>query len=218
MKTIATMLLMMLTLSVISQETIQIGNQEWTAENLNIGTMIPITQVATDNNQIEKYCYNNLESNCDKWGGLYKWEELMQYQTSGQGLCPDGFRVPSREDWQVLIDYLGGNATAGIAVKEPGYSNWYTPYPVDSYYTAAWVTPLSGSNSSGFTALPGGRGVSTGRFESAKKYANFWTSSTYSGQPYWAYSARVGWNAPLYLYLDYLRPNTVYLSARCIKN
>ena len=210
------MAILWLNFAAISQQTVTIGSQVWMTQDLNVGTMIPVTQVATDNGKIEKYCYNNLESNCTKYGGLYKWEELMQYKSDGKGLCPDGFAIPTKQDWQELIDFLGGNAAAGIALKETGYDNWYTPYPIDSYYTAAWVTPLSGTNSSYFSALPGGRGL-PGRFESAKKYAKYWTSTTYTGQPYWAYSVSVGWNAPLYIYLDYLRPSTVYLSARCIK-
>ena len=57
---------------------VQIGDQTWMAENLNIGTSIDVCLEQTDNQIIEKYCYGNLESNCDIKGGLYNWDELMK--------------------------------------------------------------------------------------------------------------------------------------------
>ncbi|NVN96881.1 hypothetical protein HXX01_01400, partial [Candidatus Nomurabacteria bacterium] len=59
--------------------TVQIGPQCWLKENLNLGTRINGSQNQTNDNQIEKYCYNDLESNCDIYGGLYQWNEMMQY-------------------------------------------------------------------------------------------------------------------------------------------
>lgn len=70
--------------------TVLIGTQCWMAENLNIGTMINGSSDQTDNATIEKYCYNNKTANCDTYGGLYQWTEMMQYvMTEGaQGICP----------------------------------------------------------------------------------------------------------------------------------
>jgi len=59
--------------------TVQIGTQCWLKENLNIGTKIPGTQNQANNGTIEKYCYNNDEANCAIYGGLYQWNEMMQY-------------------------------------------------------------------------------------------------------------------------------------------
>lgn len=58
---------------------VKIGQQWWMQENLNIGIRIDGTQDATDNGIIEKYCYNNIESNCEIYGGLYQWNEMMNY-------------------------------------------------------------------------------------------------------------------------------------------
>ncbi len=61
--------------------TVQIGYQCWMAENLNIGTMIPGTSNMANNGVIEKYCYNNTTANCNTYGGLYQWNEMMAYTT-----------------------------------------------------------------------------------------------------------------------------------------
>ena len=123
--------------------TVLIGSQCWMKENLNIGTTIN-AQDQTNNGIIEKYCYNNLQSNCDIYGGLYQWNEMMQYVTTEgtQGICPSGWHIPSESDWNTLITGLGGGSVAGGKMKKIGYS---------------WAQPNAGAtNSSGFTGLPGG--------------------------------------------------------------
>jgi len=77
--------------------TVLIGTQCWMRENLNIGTRIDGSQNQTDNGTIEKYCYDDLESNCDIYGGLYQWDEAMQYVTTQgvQGICPAGWHLPT---------------------------------------------------------------------------------------------------------------------------
>ena len=67
---------------------VQIGDQCWLKENLNVGTKINSStagQQQTANGTIEKYCYNNDENNCDIYGGLYEWNEAMQYVTAEEG-------------------------------------------------------------------------------------------------------------------------------------
>jgi uncharacterized protein (TIGR02145 family) len=92
--------------------TVLIGNQCWMAKNLNIGIRIDHTQQSSDNDTIEKYCFLNAEENCDQFGGLYQWDELMQYSTNhnGQGLCPDGWHIPTLEDYVVLFNYAKGRS------------------------------------------------------------------------------------------------------------
>ena len=84
--------------------TIQIFNQCWLKVNLNVGTMIPGTEEMTDNGIIEKYCYNNEPDSCTKYGGLYQWNEMMQYvtQQGTQGICPPDWHLPTDEEWKVL--------------------------------------------------------------------------------------------------------------------
>ncbi len=89
-------------------KTAQIGDQLWMAENLNVGVMVSDAVGQTDNGVIEKYSYDNNESNSDVYGGLYFWDEMMQYtETSTQGVCPDGWHVSTDEDWQELEMFLG---------------------------------------------------------------------------------------------------------------
>jgi len=89
--------------------TVQIGRQCWFAQNINIGTMITSNTSQTNNNIIEKYCYNNDPNNCDIYGGLYQWNEMMQYTTTlgAQGICPTGWHIPNDDEWNHLEMLLG---------------------------------------------------------------------------------------------------------------
>ena len=151
-----------------------IGVQCWMKENLNIGVAILGTQDQTDNGVIEKYCYNNLVLNCDIYGGLYQWNEMMQYVTTPetQGICPAGWHLPSDDEWTTLTTYLGGVLVAGGTMKEAGLAHW--------------VAPNTGAtNSSGFTALPGGQRYIDGSFYDLTSYANVWSSTQYSSTNAW---------------------------------
>jgi uncharacterized protein (TIGR02145 family) len=145
--------------------TVQIGTQCWMKQNLNIGTRIDGANIQTNNGTIEKYCNNNLETNCDIYGGLYQWDEMMQYSiTQGvQGICPSGWHLPTDAEWTVLTTYLGGESVAGGKMKEIG--------------TTHWASPNTGAtNGSGFTGLPGGFGSGGNFLQSG--YGGFWASST----------------------------------------
>ena len=82
-------------------QTILIGEQCWMKENLNIGEIINGTQEQTNNSIIEKYCHDNIGTNCDIYGGLYQWDEVMQYLTNEgvQGICPQGWHIPTDAEW-----------------------------------------------------------------------------------------------------------------------
>jgi uncharacterized protein (TIGR02145 family) len=144
--------------------TVMIGNQCWMAQNLNIGTKIDGSANQTNNNMIEKYCYNNQESKCDNYGGLYQWDEMMQYITTEgvRGICPEGWHLPTYSEWTTLTTFLGGLSVAGVKMKS--FSGWFQNG--------------NGTNSSGFTALPGGsRNYENGSFNGITYYAVFWSSS-----------------------------------------
>ncbi len=185
--------------------TVQIGTQCWLKENLNIGTMIPGDQYQNNNGMIEKYCYGNLESNCDVYGGLYLWEETMQFiNTEGaQGICPDGWHVPSDAEWSILTTHLGGESVAGGKMKECGYGHWQSPN-------------TGASNEVGFYALPGGQSdLFSMVFTGMGQMAFLWSSSEESGNP---------WNAwflsPVYNSTDVNRLNSskyIGNSVRCLK-
>ena len=151
--------------------TVQISNQCWMAENLNIGTMISGSNDMTNNGIIEKYCYNNNSNNCNTYGGLYQWNEAMAYTLSSdsipsgrKGICPIGWHLPSDGEWTMLTDYLGGLNVAGGKMKEVG--------------TAHWLSPNTGAtNSSGFTALGAGVRYYNGTFIIFNYGNDFWTTT-----------------------------------------
>ncbi len=154
--------------------TVSIGEQCWMAQNMNIGTRINGSANQTNNQVIEKYCYNDLESNCDIYGGLYQWNEAMQYLTTAgvQGICPAGWHLPTDAEWTVLTTFLGGESVAGGKMKEAGTTHWSSPN-------------TGGTNSSGFTALPGGERYYFSGFGAITDNAYFWSSSEYTGTNAW---------------------------------
>ncbi len=182
-----------------SYSTIRIGNQCWMAENLNVGT--PLNFVSQeDNGIIEKYCID-----CDVYGGLYQYWEMMDYNyvEGSQGICPEGWYVPTDEDWYKLTIYLGGEESAGGQLKEASTAHWNAPN-------------VDATNSTGFTALPGGYRGSTGSYSGLGSEANFWTS-TEEGGPMnvhiWQRKLTSGEGA----IFDDLRWYDNSLSVRCIK-
>jgi len=96
--------------------TIQIGSQCWMRKNLNFGTAIPHASEQTDNCITEKYCYNDDQTQCSTYGGLYQWDELMAYDNTpgSQGLCPPGWHVPAQAEWITLFN---ASLTQGLAGK-----------------------------------------------------------------------------------------------------
>ncbi len=144
--------------------TVQIGTQCWLRENLNVGTRINGGQNQSNNGIIEKWCYDDNESNCTIYGGLYKWNEMMQYVTNegSQGICPTGLHIPTDNEWITITDFLGGLSVAGGKMKS----------------TSGWYDNGNGTNSSGFTALPGGwRNNYNGVFSGIGGLGFFWSST-----------------------------------------
>jgi uncharacterized protein (TIGR02145 family) len=115
--------------------TLAIGGQCWFKENLDVGIMIDYPQNQLNNGIIEKYCGYNESSNCELYGGLYRWDEMMNYQpvTLQQGICPDGWHVPSDIELSILNnfvslhpDFLCDNNPVNIAKSLAGTTDWYT--------------------------------------------------------------------------------------------
>lgn len=138
--------------------TVKIGNQCWLKENLDVGTMIQITQNPSNNSAIEKYCYSNNSANCDTYGGLYQWNEAMAYAASAgaKGICPDGWHIPTLEEFQTLSKTVGDNSYA-LKAKVP-------------------VDP-DATNTSGFTGLFGGLYNPINNFAAMGYYLYMWSSS-----------------------------------------
>ncbi len=171
--------------------TVQIGNNCWMKENLNVGERIDGTVSQTNNNIIEKYCYADVENNCTTYGGLYTWNEMMQYSiTEGvQGICPTGWHVSTFDEWWYLNIYLGGD------LKELG--------------TVHWASPNTGAtNSSGFTALPSGN-MSTG----PTLFTDFWISH---GSGTDAYYRELYYNTATLI--SGAGTTSIPMSVRCVRN
>ncbi len=110
-------------------KTSTIGGKCWMLQNLNYGGSVSnVTTPMTDNCTVEKYCLPAVSS-CSSYGGLYQWDELIQYGQTGQpyqGVCPPGWHVPTALEWEALIQAVSGlNPGDGIAasylMQDPGF-------------------------------------------------------------------------------------------------
>ncbi|MBI9037002.1 MAG: hypothetical protein JEY97_02610 [Bacteroidales bacterium] len=196
---------------------VMIGEQCWMAENLNIGEMINGSQSMTENGIIEKYCYDNDAANCEIYGGLYQWEEMMDYTTNegAQGICLNGWHIPSDEEWKQLegeVDSLYGYPDT--VWDDSGPRGYDAGLNLKSQTGWAWG---NGTDLYGFSALPAGH-YSTwnnGSFYDLLIGAYFWTTTIkFSQTAAWmrelCYSNGMVFRTPLSF--DYS------LSVRCIKD
>ena len=201
-------------------KTIKIGSQVWMAENLkstkyNNGTeIINVTSnIQWTNLTTGAYCnYENLESNSAKYGRLYNW-----YAVNTGKLAPAGWRVPTDEDWTVLVNYLiakgynydGTKDINKIAKSLAATTDWTT-----STYIGAVGNDLSINNSIRFTALPGGFRYNDGSFESIGSVGVWWCSTEYN--------TSYAWFRDLYYYNNFIdRGNenkNCGFSVRCVKD
>ncbi|MGV8019010.1 MAG: fibrobacter succinogenes major paralogous domain-containing protein [Ignavibacteria bacterium] len=149
-----------------SYNTATIGTKEWTTENLNVehyrnGDVIPQVQDAAEWKKLTTgaWCYyENLTENGKTYGKLYNWYAV----TDSRGLVPEGWHVPSDEEFTDMTNSLGGNETAGGKLKA----------------VTLWNEPNKGAtNESGYSALPGGYRADNGSFKLLLKYGCFWTST-----------------------------------------
>ena len=195
-------------------KTIQIGNQLWMAENLKTtkycnGDVIPNV---TDDIQWSAMAsgawvyYNDDIKNNSIYGKLYNWFTASDIRNP----CPCNWRVPSKNDWIILSDYLGGYAIAGMKMKstgsiESGNGYWYT-------------SNYSGTNSSGFNGLPGGNISEYNLFSQIGFEGGWWSSTQWSSAGGWTYGdySMVSKNfQDLYISSTH---KEVGQSIRCIKN
>jgi len=208
--------------------TVLVGTQCWMKENLNYGIYAPAiwTQVAGT-----KFCMNLASVNDPScpFGGLYRWANLMNGSASCngtgagqpacttpvQGLCPAGWHVPSHYEWTLLEKNAGASPGAfpydesttaslgtdeGSNLKQAGTSNWTAPN-------------AGATNTSGFTALPGGFSGS-GFLFNAGTNGYFW-SATESGTNAWM---RLLSSNSTFVYRAAFGKDGTELSVRCVKN
>ncbi len=194
-------------------QNVTIGNQLWMTKNLDVSTFRngdPIPEAKTrqewekagENKQPAWCYYNNDPNNGAKYGKLYNWHAVSDLR----GLAPIGYHIPTHKEWDLLTDYLGGLIYSGTKMKSkngwdddptggsktcPSCENWNAEYrskvPCHICKDTRLVdAPCSGNgtNSSGFSGLPGGYRNILGTFSDAGK-SGYWWSSTIS----WTISA-----------------------------
>jgi uncharacterized protein (TIGR02145 family) len=148
-----------------SYDEVQIGNQVWMAENLDVDKFRngdPIPQAKTDDewerageNGEPAWCYyDNDPSHGEKYGKLYNWYAIID----ARGLAPEGWLTPSDDDWRVLKEYLGGERTAGTKMKS----------------NIGWSKDGNGTNESGFSGIPGGYRLKDGEFNNIGRSGSWW--------------------------------------------
>jgi uncharacterized protein (TIGR02145 family) len=151
---------------------VRIGNQVWMTENLNVdrfrnGDLIPEAKTeeewkkAGENKQPAWCYYDNDPKNGEKYGKLYNWYAV----NDPRGLAPKGWHIPSHAEWITLTDYLGGEEVAGGKMKST--SGW----------NSGWNENSNGTNSSGFSGLPGGERHYDGTFKRIGNFGSWWTST-----------------------------------------
>jgi len=136
------------------------------AENLNIGEMVLGENEQNDDTKIERYCYNNDTTNCDKYGGLYQWAEMMQLpsrcntescykkiESEHQGICPEGWRLFTWDDFEIIRDYNDKYGDGIVGLRSQCFQ---------------------GNNASGFSLIGGGVRFENGAFKNLTD-AVFWT-------------------------------------------
>jgi uncharacterized protein (TIGR02145 family) len=153
--------------------TITIGTQTWMAENLRTTkysdqTPIPLVADVPEWASLSTpgYCWYRNDEAAFKtaFGALYNWYALDAATNGNKNVCPAGWHVPSDEEWNTLITFLGGDRVAGAKMKETGTANWQSPN-------------AGATNESGFTALPGGGRYYEGTFSSIDSTGGWWSST-----------------------------------------
>jgi uncharacterized protein (TIGR02145 family) len=179
--------------------TVKIGGRTWFAENL---AYIPHVSPSRIQGGIWVYGYDGSDvgeakssSNYKKYGCLYDWETAMK-------VIPNGWHLPSEEDWHILSQCFGRGAEDGNRMKEVGTGYWRNSHG-------------NADNSSGFSALPGGHRDKEGEFNCEGELATFWSSTEWAGSD-------EAWDFYLQDISPYVRQNpnkkTSGYSVRCIKN
>ena len=186
-------------------KTVIIGEQTWMAENLNFEAD-------------SSFCYSNEKSNCAKYGRLYKWAAAMDsagvWGSNGKGcgygktctptypvrgVCPKGWHLPSKTEWETLFTTVGDTSTAAKVLKS----------------TSGWNDGGNGSDAFGFSALPAGYKLNNGNYSHNGTLADFWSSSAGSSILR-AYSISLGYRYDnAYLWND---DNYKGYSVRCVKD
>ena len=183
---------------------VKIGTQIWLSENLkttkfNDGSDIPLITDLTEWWYLKSpgFCwYNNDTTNKNIYGALYNW-----YTINSSELCPSGWHVPNKSEWDTLSVFLGGADIAGGYLKDT---------------TLLWYNPNQGAtNESGFSALPGGYRTGTGSFGALYDVGFWWNTGQIDE---WIVSGKYLRSMDEGIYIFDKGSKQQGLSVRCIMN
>jgi uncharacterized protein (TIGR02145 family) len=182
--------------------TIELAGKCWMQENLKVircndGTPISLTtdSILWAGLSSPSYTYYESDSNnVDTYGLLYNGYSAMD----PCGICPSGWSIPSDSAWTDMVNMLGGETLAGGALKD----------------TTGWLINSGSTNSSGFTAKPGGFRVANGGYDYLTTQARFWSSTMATAQNAW--SRVLYFNNSTVGRLNYHLKNG--MSVRCVRN
>ena len=199
--------------------TVTIGTQTWMAENLNVGTRINGTLNQANNGIIEKYCYDDNVGNCNIYGGMYQWTEMMQYSTTPgvQGICPSGWHVPTDADWCTMTTYLDPTVNCGTVGQYTGtdVGGLLKSTGTIEDGTGLWSSPNTGAtDASGFSYLPAGLRSIVPNFNSIGKFGDCFSSNDSSSLLAFHWGVRYG-NS--FIYRGTYK-KAVATSVRCIRD
>lgn len=157
-------------------ETITIGTQVWMKKNLDVVNYQDGTAIERANLEFSRsitspaWCYYDYDIiHNELYGKLYNGYAV----NDSRGICPIGFRVPTRTDFNVLATSVGGNTNGG-KLKENGFAQWDSPN-------------TNATNSTLFTALPGGYMGDGGSSSNKRLQGYFWTSTSNGSTNYIRY-------------------------------
>jgi len=151
-------------------KTIEIGNQVWMAENLRAQHLNDGTPITKFDPEYNSYWQNiQMPGYCEMFSVTSSYVEILGryynfYAVESNNLCPDGWKVPEDDDWNILFQYLGGDSVAALKLKEAGTRHWNQMND-------------QATNESGFTAISGSRATPSGLI-SFGKYGYWWSSTT----------------------------------------
>ena len=170
-------------------KTVKIGTQTWMAENLNYAYTGVLYNNSGYTSDSTSWCFGNDPANCIKYGRLYTWAAAMDsvgtWSTNGKdcgygvqctpiypvrGICPEGWHLPDKAEWNTLFTAVGGASTAGKMLSST--ISW-------SSVPGGWVRDGYGTDAYSFSALPAGLRNATG-YNNVGYHAYFWSSSEYN--------------------------------------
>jgi len=213
-------------------EWVKIGDQVWMAENLAYLPSVNSVEDGSENNSSEKYYYvygydgtNVSEAkateNYDTYGVLYNWNAVMDGASSSssnpsdvQGVCPDGWHVPSDEEWKELEMQLGMSQSEADNTSGRGTNEGSKLAGNASLWNDGDLENNSAFGSSGFTALPGGLRGHNGNFGSIGLSGYWWSSAEHSSSSAWYRHLSYGYSN-VYRFNNY-KDNG--FSVRCVRD